>query len=128
MIGKLSKNFHGVGIGPLSIILAVKSMRIFFSYILNWYPSFTFDYSLIKNKYVLCSYLVEPNTINNIFLVRNAFNKLLPRYLGFHFSSTIPRSVQLGFHLLKCYFIFLQFCGPGHWSHHTLSANHFVAA
>ena len=28
MTGKLSKNFHGVGIGPLSKILAVKSFRV----------------------------------------------------------------------------------------------------
>ena len=27
MTGKLSKNFHGVGIGPLSNILAVNSIR-----------------------------------------------------------------------------------------------------
>ena len=27
MTGKLSKNFHGVGIGPLSKILAVKSLK-----------------------------------------------------------------------------------------------------
>ena len=28
MTGKLSKNFHGVGIGPLSKILAVKSLHL----------------------------------------------------------------------------------------------------
>ena len=29
MTGKLSKNFHGVGIGPLSNILAVKYLLLF---------------------------------------------------------------------------------------------------
>ena len=31
MTGGLSKNFHGVGIGPLSKILAVKSKKLLYS-------------------------------------------------------------------------------------------------
>ena len=50
MTGKLSKNFHGVGIGPLSKILAVKSFEtlIFskippiFSYVYRRSPDGTF--------------------------------------------------------------------------------------
>ena len=35
MTGKLSKNFHGVGIGPLSKILAVKKYSKFLTVLIN---------------------------------------------------------------------------------------------
>ena len=43
MTGKLSKNFHGVGIGPLSKILAVKSR--------TW----VFEASLLHKNVSLCT-------------------------------------------------------------------------
>ena len=47
MTGKLSKNFHGVGIGPLSNILAVKGLVIFFKdqlIFLNLSENFTIEH------------------------------------------------------------------------------------
>ena len=44
MTGKLSKNFHGVGIGPLSNILAVKSS----SYLLPKFSIVTLTIVLIR--------------------------------------------------------------------------------
>ena len=55
MTGKLSKNFHGVGIGPLSKILAVKVkfsdtfFRKRFSSIIGLYSDFMFETE--KNKF-----------------------------------------------------------------------------
>ena len=40
MTGKLSKNFHGVGIGPLSNILAVKYSVIFSCILHGFYKDF----------------------------------------------------------------------------------------
>ena len=39
MTGRLSKNFHGVGIGPLSKILAVKTLLEFFALEHNAYKA-----------------------------------------------------------------------------------------
>ena len=55
MTGKLSKNFHGVGIGPLSIILAVKcAARVLCEKIEN--PTSKDFHSIVAHvhKYLIC--------------------------------------------------------------------------
>ena len=53
MTGKLSKNFHGVGIGPLSKILAVKYHTSFSNHCSYYYNNDHYNYD------GMCGYMVS---------------------------------------------------------------------
>ena len=76
MTGRLSKHFHGVGIGPLSKILAVKVLIVFVEEIKQ------FDEKYISHGWMIIEYLIHSYSLFSCSIVLQSTESKL----NFHVS------------------------------------------